>query len=76
MLPKSVVIGVVIVVSLMFAANFFAQFVISGYRPDPAINGLFGTLVTSTLFLTRRSNDSRSDGTPDTQAEPGIENGP
>lgn len=50
MLTKSLATALVVVVVIVWAANFFAQFVIGGYHPDPAINGLFGTSIVSVLL--------------------------
>lgn len=47
---KSLSSAVVVVVVIVWAVNFFAQFVIVGYHPDPAINGIFGTGIVSALL--------------------------
>jgi hypothetical protein len=60
-IPKAIANAVIVLVSLVWVANFFAQFFIANYHPDPSINGVFGAVVGSALALTRRAEPSKGD---------------
>ncbi len=47
-------------VSLVWAINFGAPFLIKGYNPDPAIHGIFMVIVGGLLGLQSRSNGNGS----------------
>lgn len=57
MLPKYLTNVIVTLVCIVWVANFFAQFVIKDYHPDPSINGVFGAIVGGALALTRRTGE-------------------
>lgn len=72
MIPKPVATAIIIIVTLVWAVNFAAQFVIEDYSPDVAINGIFMALVGGALALSRRENkpDSGSPGDEEEDPEP------
>lgn len=51
MIPPRIANGVIVLVSIVFAINFGAQFVIPSYKPDPYIYGVFMTLVGGSFAL-------------------------
>lgn len=55
MLPKPLANAIVVLVTLVWLANFVAQFVIPEYKPDPFINTIFAALVGGALALSKRS---------------------
>jgi hypothetical protein len=46
---------IVVTGCVVWSANFFAQFFISSYNPDPSINSVFGSIIGIALALSRRS---------------------
>jgi hypothetical protein len=58
MIPKNVTIALVILIGFVWAANFFAQFIVAGYKPEPSVNGLFGTLVGILFAISKRGSGS------------------
>jgi hypothetical protein len=58
-IPKSLSNIIVVLISIVWAANFFAQFAVSGYHPDASINGVFGAVVGGALALSKKSNTSK-----------------
>lgn len=72
MIPKPVATAIIIIVTLVWAVNFAAQFVIEDYSPDVAINGIFMALVGGALALSRRENkpDFGSPGDEEEDPEP------
>jgi hypothetical protein len=51
--------AIIIVVTLVWAVNFAAQFVVADYSPDVAINGIFMAVVGGALALSRRDNKEK-----------------
>lgn len=63
MIPRPLATAIIVVVTLVWAANFAAQFVVADYSPDVAINGIFMAIVGGALALSRRgSNEDNKDG--------------
>jgi hypothetical protein len=57
-IPKALANVIVVIVAVIWVCNFFAQFVIHNYQPDPSINGVFGAIVGGALALTQRGKDN------------------
>lgn len=55
MLPKPLATAIIVIVTVVWAANFVAQFIVDSYEPDVAINGIFMAVVGGALALSRRS---------------------
>ena len=62
MIPKHLLSGIVVVVSLVFAANFAAPFFIPTYQADPAITGVFGVIAGAAFALAQRQNNKAAEG--------------
>jgi hypothetical protein len=60
-IPKSLSNIIVVLISLVWAANFFAQFVIHGYQPDSSINGVFGAVVGGALALSKKPSTNNKE---------------
>ncbi len=84
MIPKALANAVVVLVSLVWAGNFFASVFAHDYQPDSAINFVFMTIVGGALALRRGPSDGTGGyspnmaqrvvdafRTPDPPAEPG-----
>jgi hypothetical protein len=50
---------IVVLISIVWVANFFAQFIVANYHPDPSINGVFGAVVGGALALTRKADSAK-----------------
>lgn len=54
---------VIVLICVIWAANFGAQFVVSDYKPDPTINMIFMGIVGGLFALQhRKSNGNSEDG--------------
>lgn len=62
MIPKRLVTAIVVLISVVFTINYGAQFVVTGYQPDPAITAVFGAIVGTALALSRRDNNGPGPG--------------
>lgn len=64
MIPNRLISAVIILVSVAFAVNFGAQFLIPTYESDPAITAVFGTIIGAALVLLKqgKSDDGDKDG--------------
>ncbi len=71
MLPKPLATAIIIVVTIVWAVNFAAQFIVADYSPDVAINGIFMAVVGGALALSRgtRGDDGNGNGNGPTQEE-------
>lgn len=56
MIPRQLASGIIVLVSIVWAANFFLQFVVSTYKPDVTLNGVFMAIVGGALALSRSDN--------------------
>ena len=56
MLPKPLATAIIVIVTIVWAINFGAQFIVDEYKPDVAINGIFMAVVGGALALSRRNN--------------------
>lgn len=54
MLPRPLATAIIVLVSLVWAANFIAQFVVEGYHADVTLNGVFMAIVGGALALSRK----------------------
>ncbi len=61
MIPKPLLTGILVLVSVVFAANYALQFIVEGYESDPAIIGVFGTIVGAALVLSKKDGKSKDD---------------
>jgi hypothetical protein len=67
MLPRPLASAIIVLVSLVWAANFIAQFIVDNYHPDVTLNGVFMAIVGGALALSRKDKDGgsgKSGGTP------------
>jgi hypothetical protein len=67
MLPRPLATAIIVVVTIVWAVNFAAQFVVDNYSPDVAINGIFMAVVGGAIALSRK--DSKSVPPPDSKEE-------
>lgn len=61
MLPRHLASAVVVVVTIIWAANFLLQFIVTTYKPDPILHGVFMSLVGGALALSRKSGNDKDD---------------
>lgn len=61
MIPRPLATAIIVVVTIVWAANFAAQFVVADYSPDVAINGIFMAVVGGALALSRRNGGDNKD---------------
>lgn len=61
-IPPVLANSIIVLVALMFGANFFAVFFIPGWKPDPFIYGVFTTIMGGSYMLSK----SGKNGTPPT----------
>ena len=64
MLPKPLATAIIVIVTIVWAINFGAQFIVTDYSPDVAINGIFMAVVGGALALSRRDNKNGEDPSP------------
>ncbi len=63
MLSKGLSSAIVLLVCLVWTVNFFARFFISAYEPNPAIDGIFATIIGGAFALSRsRKNNGNGGG--------------
>jgi len=67
-IPKPLATAIIVVVTVVWAINFAAQFIVEDYSPDVAINGIFMAIVGGALALSRRSNKDKN-GNPEEDKE-------
>lgn len=71
MIPRPLATSIIIVVTLVWAVNFAAQFVVTDYNSDVAINGIFMAIVGGALALSRpRKNEDKKDDTGAAEEDP------
>ena len=58
MIPRKLSDLIVALVAIIWVCNFFAQFLVKNYQPDPSINGVFGAIVGGALALTQKGKDN------------------
>lgn len=59
LLPRWLSNLVIILISLVWAFNFFAQFVIPGYEFKESIQGVFGLIIGGAFALSRRDDPTQ-----------------
>lgn len=59
--PNWIADAIIVMVSLAFGVNFFGQFVIEAWKPDPLVYGAFMAIIPAALGL-KSKGDSRSKG--------------
>jgi hypothetical protein len=71
-IPKPLATAIIVVVTLVWAVNFAAQFIVANYSPDVAINGIFMAVVGGALALSRRdkNEDKKKDDHSEEDPEP------
>jgi hypothetical protein len=75
-IPKPLATVIIVLVTVVWAVNFAAQFVVDQYQPDVAINGIFMAVVGGALALSRGGKKSDDKGKGEEDPEPGrIESG-
>lgn len=62
MLPKPLASAIIILVSVIWALNFFMQFLVTTYHPDITLNGIFMGIVGGALALSRKDKDDPPKG--------------
>ena len=62
---------IIYLVSAVWAVNFAAGFVVEGYKPDQAINGIFMAIVGSLFALGAKNNKNGGGGGGQGPAEGG-----
>lgn len=74
MIPKPLAVAIVCLVTLVWAGNFLAQFLVSGYSVDGWIHSIFLTVVGGALVASRRGGalapEDEGPGTPATVEPP------
>lgn len=60
MLPQRLASAIIVLVSLVWLANFLLQFIIPGYHPDSYIHGIFTTVIGGAFALSRRDRSEES----------------
>lgn len=72
MIPRPLATVIIIVVTLVWAVNFAAQFIVADYSPDVAINGIFMAIVGGALALSRpgKSAENGDKGSEEEDPEP------
>lgn len=65
-IPAPLANGIIILVSVMFAANFFAIFFVPTWKPDPYIYGVFMTVIGGSYMLSKsgKNGSSSQEGGP------------
>ena len=54
MLPENLSNFIIIITTIVWAANFVLQFIVVGYHPDITLNGVFMGVVGGALALSRK----------------------
>jgi hypothetical protein len=62
MIPRQLASAIIVLVSLVWAANFIAQFIVDNYRPDVTLNGVFMAIVGGALALSRKDKGGGDGG--------------
>lgn len=72
LLPRPLALGIVVLVSAVWAVNFFARLLVADYDPDVSINGIFMVLVGGAVLASRRARarDDAAAGGPDDDTIP------
>lgn len=63
MLPRPLASAIIVLVSVIWAANFVLQFIVPEYHPDVTINGIFMAIVGGALALSRKDGGGGSSNT-------------
>ena len=59
MISRRLASAIIILVSVVWACNFFLQFVVVTYKPDVTLNGVFMAVVGAALALSRRNGNGK-----------------
>lgn len=70
MIPKYLLTAIVVVVSVVFLADFAAQFVIADYQSNPAVVGVFGLIAGAAFTLAQRQGGKDPDPPAGDKPEP------
>lgn len=60
---------VIVLICVIWAANFGAQFIVSDYQPDPTINMIFMGIVGGLFALQSRRNNSENNANQEEDEE-------
>jgi len=69
MLPRPLASAIIVLVSVIWAANFVLQFIVSEYHPDVTINGIFMAVVGGALALSRKDSGHGGGGSSKTNKD-------
>lgn len=64
MIPRPVANAIIVVITVIWAANFTLQFFVADYQPDSYINTIFLGIVGGALALSRRGDPPPSPPPP------------
>ena len=70
MLPRPLATAIIVIVTLVWAVNFAAQFIVADYSSDVAINGIFMAIVGGALALSRRGDGPGTGEAPPEEEDP------
>lgn len=76
LLPKPLAYAIMGLVTLVWAVNFAAQFVVEGYQSDPLIHGIFMGIVGGAMALSRKPGNHGGDGPAPPPVPSGRDGGP
>jgi len=65
-IPPKLANVIIVVVTVIWAANFILQFVVQDYKPDITLNGVFMAIVGGALALSRKKPGNGGNGGHDT----------
>lgn len=60
MLPKPLASTIISIVTIIWAADFVAQFVVAEYKSSPTISGVFMAIVGGALALSRKGGNGHT----------------
>jgi hypothetical protein len=66
-LPKPLANAIVILVTVVWAANFILQFIVPTYKTDPLIHTAFMAIVGAAFAFSRKDKDTDKKDKPDTE---------
>ena len=65
MIPRPLATAIISLVSIVWAANFFLQFVVPTYHPDVTLNGVFMAVVGGAIALQARKGKDKDKDSDD-----------
>lgn len=61
MIPKSLASGIIVVVTIVWVANFALPLINPNWHSDPVLHGVFMSLITGALALSKKGDTSGKD---------------